>query len=122
MSNTHAPLKLVCYFLDLGGYRFDVVTDTFTFRPFDTEMVITDLDAYPLAYASVGETSGEAEMRKFLAGRGKSFIEVSEASHKLYAGPAWTDSQNNKEEVCPGPSVYNYMTLMRNLRNRLIHQ
>ncbi|KAI0177530.1 hypothetical protein BJ166DRAFT_507201 [Pestalotiopsis sp. NC0098] len=99
MSNTHAPLKLVCYFLDLGGYRFDVVTDTFTFRPFDTEMVITDLDAYPLAYASFGETSGEAEMRKFLADRGKSFIEVSEASHKLYAGPAWTDSQNNKEEI-----------------------
>ncbi|KAK6207223.1 hypothetical protein LQW54_007424 [Pestalotiopsis sp. IQ-011] len=99
MSNTHAPLKLVCYFLDLGGYRFDVVTDTFTFRPFDTEMPITGLEAYPLAYASLGETSGEAEMRKFLAARGKSFVEVSEASHKLYAGPAWTDSQNNKEEI-----------------------
>lgn len=99
MSNTHAPLKLVCYFLDLGGYRFDVVTDTFTFRPFDTEMPITELEAYPLAYASLGEASGEAEMRKFLAARGKSFVEVSEASHKLYAGPAWTDSQNNKEEI-----------------------
>ncbi|KAF3024227.1 hypothetical protein E8E14_011319 [Neopestalotiopsis sp. 37M] len=99
MANTFAPLKLICYFLDLGGYRFDVVTDTFTFRPYDTEIDITDLEAYPLAYASSADIHGEEGMREFLTTRGKSFVGVSEASHKLYNGSAWTDSQINKEEI-----------------------
>lgn len=92
----YSELKILCYYIDFSGYRFDSISDTFTFRPFDNEMSITDLEAYPLAYASFGDAKGENSMLKFLESRGKSFIEVTEASHKLYEGVAYSAT---KEEV-----------------------
>lgn len=96
--NVYSPLKLLCYYIDFGGSRFECVSDTFTFRPFDNEMTITDLDAYPLANASLGDAQGEEAMLEALKTRGRSFIEVTEASHRLYEGLAYSDG-NTKEEV-----------------------
>ncbi|KAK6088730.1 AAA family ATPase [Seiridium cupressi] len=96
--NTYTQLKLLCYFIDSNGYRFDCMADTFTFKPFDNEISITDLEAYPIAYASLGEARGEKPMLEFLKSRGKSFIEVCEASHKLYEGLAY-NYEGNKEEI-----------------------
>ncbi|KAK6079671.1 hypothetical protein SCUP515_03927 [Seiridium cupressi] len=96
--NTYTQLKLLCYFIDSNGYRFDCMADTFTFKPFDNEISITDLEAYPIAYASLGEARGEKPMLEFLQSRGKSFIEVCEASHKLYEGLAY-NYEGNKEEI-----------------------
>jgi hypothetical protein len=115
MASTYAPLKLICYYLDFAGFMFDVVTDTFTFHPFDIELGITDLEAYPLVYASSADIQGESGMREFLAARGRSFVKVSEASHKLYNGPSWNNSQFQKEEVCSASRQISEYTISENL-------
>ncbi|KAK8080257.1 atpase aaa+ type core protein [Apiospora hydei] len=74
------PLRVVRYYLDFNGMRYDCE--------------ILSLPAYPLAYAPDPEKPlgagpsgpGATAMLKFLSRRGRSFVQVSEASHRLYEG------------------------------------
>jgi hypothetical protein len=85
--------------ISVNDNRYDCVADTFLFRPFDNEIEIVDLEAYPLAYAAVEgskDRKGREEMLDFLTKRGKQFVEVSEVSHKLYEGLTYGST---REEV-----------------------
>ncbi|KAI0132944.1 P-loop containing nucleoside triphosphate hydrolase protein [Xylariales sp. AK1849] len=88
-TNVYSQLKVLCYYIDFNGLRYDCVSDVFNFRPFENEVEITNLDAYPLAYASIDEKKGKEQMTEYLKRRGQQFVEVSEVSHKLYEGLAF---------------------------------
>lgn len=96
-SNSYTPLKVLCYYVDFNGTRYDCVADTFKFAPFDGEVEIQSLEAYPLTYAheprepAVSPSPRDASSPRrgivdFLQSRGRDFIRVSEASHRLYEG------------------------------------
>ncbi|KAK7956484.1 uncharacterized protein PG986_005706 [Apiospora aurea] len=88
------PLRVVRYYLDFNGMRYDCVCDPITFHPYDGEKEILSLLAYPLAYAPDPEKPlgagpsgpGATAILEFLNRRGRSFVQVSEASHRLYEG------------------------------------
>ncbi|KAK8042370.1 hypothetical protein PG994_012853, partial [Apiospora phragmitis] len=90
------PLRVVRYYVDFNGMRYDCVCDPITFGPYDGEKQILDLMCYPLACAPDpkkplglgGAASGPGAMAvlEFLNERGRSFVQVSEASHRLYEG------------------------------------
>lgn len=97
MSNTYTRLKVLCYYVDFNGTRYDCVADTFEFTPFDGEAEIQALEAYPLTYAHEPREPAVLPLPRdnspprrgildFLQRRGRDYIRVSEASHRLYEG------------------------------------
>ncbi|KAK8060026.1 hypothetical protein PG996_009956, partial [Apiospora saccharicola] len=90
------PLMVLCYYISFTWTEYACICDVFPFAPFDGERGITSLATYPFEYARdymaseapEGDHSApvEATMIDFLSGRGHSFIQVSEASHRLYEG------------------------------------
>lgn len=95
-SDVYTPLLVLCCYMSFTGTEYIGVCDVFPFAPFDGERGITSLATYPLKYARDYRASqapdggpsapAEATMINLLSNRGRSFIEASETSHRLYEG------------------------------------
>ncbi|KAK4194935.1 hypothetical protein QBC40DRAFT_317742 [Triangularia verruculosa] len=71
-----APLAVHCYYLDFNGRDYGPVHDVFVFRPYEGEIDICSLEAYPLTPTQKSE----------LENRGLGFIESTSVSHMQYQG------------------------------------
>ncbi|KAK0671527.1 aaa family atpase protein [Cercophora samala] len=69
-------LIIFCYYLDFNGQEYGCVQDILIFKPFEREINITDLEAYPLT------TEKKAELQI----RGQRFVDSTRLSHMHYQG------------------------------------
>ncbi|KAJ4419497.1 hypothetical protein N0V82_004942 [Gnomoniopsis sp. IMI 355080] len=75
-----SPLHVLCMYVDFDGLRYGTETDVFIFRPFDGEISIKSLEAYPTQYA----LSPRAD---YLLQRGRKFVDVTTSSkHMKHTG------------------------------------
>ncbi|KAI0890589.1 uncharacterized protein GGS22DRAFT_151326 [Annulohypoxylon maeteangense] len=84
-------LKVYCFSVDSDGEKYTPVEDFFIFKPFEGEIDITSLEAYPTHFNSQYEKVSE-----MLLQRGRKFIEMTEISHMIYEGLTVGE---DKEEV-----------------------
>lgn len=115
MKEKYTPLHVICIYVDFNGVKYGTDTEIFVFRPFDGEMDIKNLEAFPLQYLStepshsisssglIKERSPDTERREIespdaLIERGRKFIDVTAVSqHMNHTGLTVGES---KEEVC----------------------
>lgn len=104
MKERFSPLQVICMYIEFNGVKYGTETDIFVFKPFDGEVSIQSLEAYPLQYAG-------ALRADYLLGRGRKFVDITTSSkHMKHAGSA---SGENKEEVSPILSLYTPNTSWR---------
>lgn len=119
MKERYTALHVICMYVDFNGFRYGTDTEIFVFKPFDGEMDIKNLAAFPLQYLSTelgkpssGFNNGQsldterAQMKSpdSLLERGRKFIDVTAASqHMSHTGLTVGES---KEEVCHGFAKY----------------
>ncbi|KAK8028429.1 AAA family ATPase, partial [Apiospora marii] len=116
-TNIYSPLRIVCYYIDFSRQRFGCVCLPIDIAPFEGERGINSLEVYPLAYApdpkeplALGQAQtapGETTIREFLRMRGNEFIQVSEASHRLYEGLTWGSTKINAPVIIDFELAYN---------------
>lgn len=93
MKERYSSLHVLCIYVDFDGLRYGTETDIFLFKPFDGEISVRSLEAYPLQYF----VSPRAD---YLLQRGRKFVDVT-ASSKHMTHTGFTVGEN-KEEVSPG--------------------
>lgn len=81
-----------CYFIEFDGVRFRAVSDSFEFMPFEGELPVTSLEAYPLLYH---ENSSDGD-KEFLTQRGAHYADLTSVQHVSHKGLTLGD---RKEEV-----------------------
>lgn len=92
IKERYSPLQIFCMYVDFDGLKYGTETDMFVFKPFDGEVKVKSLEAYPLRYA----VSPRAD---YLHNRGRKFIDVTTSStHMKHTGFAVGEI---KEEVSP---------------------
>ncbi|KAI0435671.1 hypothetical protein F4803DRAFT_544743 [Xylaria telfairii] len=74
-SNYNA-LFLYCLTIDFNGLAYGTVRDYFGLKPYDGELDIRSLQAYPIEYAT----------NDGLSNRGKTFLQLTRPSHRQYEG------------------------------------
>lgn len=95
-KNKYSPLYVMCFYLDFDGAKFDTVTEIFVFRPYDGDVDIRSLEAYPLQYygskdvsSSPDEDISEPKVEgspavNALVERGQKFIDCTAVTHMAY--------------------------------------
>lgn len=92
MKERFSPLHVICMYVDFDGANYGTQTDMFVFKPFDGEVSIKSLEAFPLRFAV-------SPRANYLSERGRKFVDITSSSkHMKHAG--WTVGEN-KEEVSP---------------------
>jgi hypothetical protein len=103
MRNNYVPLYVYCFYIDFDGGKYGMVFDIFVFKPFDDEVEITSLDAFPLQFLCSNATDPVPEDRKAeskavetgtesnivedeLLKRGRKFMDLTQVTHMLYQG------------------------------------
>lgn len=90
MKERFSPLHVICMYIDFDGVRYGTETDMFVFKPFDGEVSIKSLEAYPLHFAINPRAN-------YLSERGRRFVDITSSStHMKHAG---FTAGENKEEV-----------------------
>ncbi|KAI1447717.1 hypothetical protein F5Y02DRAFT_352685 [Annulohypoxylon stygium] len=84
-------LKVYCFSVDSDAEKYTPVEDFFIFKPFEGEVDITSLEAYPIRFHPQYE-----EVSDMLLQRGRKFIEMTQISHMIYEGLTVGE---DKEEV-----------------------
>ncbi|KAI1461615.1 hypothetical protein F4805DRAFT_412694 [Annulohypoxylon moriforme] len=84
-------LKVYCFSVDSDAEKYTPVEDFFLFKPFEGEVDITSLEAYPLRFHPQKE-----QVYDMLLQRGRKFIEMTQISHMIYEGLTVGE---DKEEV-----------------------
>ncbi|KAL1867904.1 hypothetical protein Daus18300_006179 [Diaporthe australafricana] len=77
-----ASLYVDCYFIEFDGVRFMAVADAFGFKPFEGEVLVTSLEAFPLRYlrsSSVGD-------KESLIQRGAHYADLTSVRHVSHKG------------------------------------
>lgn len=69
-------LVVHCSHLDFNGHEYGCVDDLFVFKPFEGEMDIRSLEAYPMSYFD----------KKKLDIRGERFVDATSVSHMQHQG------------------------------------
>ncbi|OJJ76617.1 hypothetical protein ASPBRDRAFT_192737 [Aspergillus brasiliensis CBS 101740] len=102
------PTNLVidCFYLDFDGKEIRALPKTISIRPYDGQLPITALDAYPLEYASEG-LSGD------LIRRGRKFIDLVKVSHKRYKGLNLRESDFDKYEEIDSDVIVDFELAFR---------
>ncbi|KAI1142730.1 hypothetical protein F5Y05DRAFT_129218 [Hypoxylon sp. FL0543] len=85
------PLTVYCFSVGSDAERYAPVEDFFVFKPFEGEVDITSLEAYPLRFHRQ-----QARISEMLLERGRKFIDMTSISHMTYEG---LTVGNEKEEV-----------------------
>lgn len=80
IKERYSPLHILCMYIDFDGIKYGTETDIFVFKPFDGELSVKSLEAYPLRYA----ISPRAD---YLLQRGRKFVDVTTSStHMKHKG------------------------------------
>lgn len=113
MREKYSALHVICMYIDFNGVKYGAETEIFVFRPFDGEMDIQSLEAFPLQYlhkrrapesssgVNIDQSSDSAPRdtgyADDLVERGRKFIDVTAVSqHMSHMGLTVGES---KEEV-----------------------
>ncbi|KAK0714402.1 hypothetical protein B0T21DRAFT_340107 [Apiosordaria backusii] len=83
--NNLRDLAVYCYYLDFNGHEYGCVPDLFVFKPYDREIDICSLEAYPVTQTQKTE----------LEIRGQKFINATSVSHMKHLG--FTVGPNREE-------------------------
>ncbi|KAK1750914.1 hypothetical protein QBC47DRAFT_392881 [Echria macrotheca] len=78
IRNTYTELYVHCYYIDFDGIKYGLVSEIFTFRPFEQTVEIRNLQAYPVHYV--------AGLSDRLLERGGVFLDMTKISHMRYEG------------------------------------
>ncbi len=85
-----SPLIVSCFHIGFDGVKYLAVREFFIFRPFDGQVDIRSLEAYPTKYLQkpAGDNPPQDILAedKMLLQRGKKFIEATAISHLSYEG------------------------------------
>ncbi|ETS76967.1 hypothetical protein PFICI_10841 [Pestalotiopsis fici W106-1] len=76
IRSAYGSFVVYCFYVDFDGRRYGKVRDVFVFKPYEREMDIRGLQAYPMAYAPSND----------LHTRGQRFLEATKVSHLQYEG------------------------------------
>ncbi|KAF2996525.1 hypothetical protein E8E14_000232 [Neopestalotiopsis sp. 37M] len=76
IRSAYGDFIVYCFYVDFDGRRYGKVRDVFVFRPYEREMDIRGLQAYPIAYALSDD----------LRIRGQRFLKATKVSHLQYDG------------------------------------
>ncbi len=79
----YVPLHIDCFYICFDGSKFVAALDVFEFKPFDGEVEVTSLEAYPMVYHTTSHPEGELS---HLEQRGCRYIDLTVASHQNYNG------------------------------------
>ncbi|KAI1409797.1 hypothetical protein F5Y13DRAFT_203189 [Hypoxylon sp. FL1857] len=85
------PLIIYCFSVESNAERYTPVKDFFVFKPFEGEVDITSLEAYPLRFHRQ-----KPHISEMLLERGRKFIDMTSISHMTYDGLTVGD---DREEV-----------------------
>ncbi|KAF2398233.1 hypothetical protein EJ06DRAFT_480744 [Trichodelitschia bisporula] len=108
MKGNYSPLYVHCFYIDFDGTKYGTVTEIFQFKPYDDEVEVRSLEAFPLQYLDPNpaafddpERSPEHEAKPppeldMLLERGKKFIDSTVVSHMAYDGQTVGES---REEI-----------------------
>lgn len=92
-----SSLQVSCMYVDFDGTKYGIDMEIFVFKPFDGQVPVKTLEAYPLKYSV---TSGSHD----LAQRGRKFIDLTASPcHMNHAGITIGET---KEEVRCKPCLY----------------
>lgn len=80
--SNYNPLFVFCYFVGFWQKRLETFEDAFRFPPFDGEVEVTSLEAYPLRYYRRNTAIG---VEDFVA-RGLNFLDLMVIRHRKYDG------------------------------------
>lgn len=86
IRDSYNELQVYCFYIDFDGIKYGIVRDVFIFKPYEGEINIRSLQAYPIQYAT----------NNTLLERGKAFLELTRISHKRYEG---LTTGRSREEV-----------------------
>ncbi|KAI1753757.1 hypothetical protein F4782DRAFT_545533 [Xylaria castorea] len=86
IRRSYNELCVYCFYIDFNGLTYGTVRDIFVFKPYEGELDIRSLQAYPIEYAT-----GD-----MLSDRGKKFLQLTSVSHKQYEG---LTIGSNREEI-----------------------
>lgn len=104
MKERFSPLHVICMYIDFDGVRYGTQTDMFVFKPFDGEVSIKSLEAFPLQFAV-------SPRANYLSDRGRKFVDITSSSkHMKHSG--FTVGEN-KEEVSPIAEPLHILILSR---------
>ncbi|RSL82429.1 hypothetical protein CEP51_005150 [Fusarium floridanum] len=76
VRDNYTEFNVYCFYLDFNGVEYGSVREVFVFRPYEREMEIRALQAYPDRYMI------EDQLRQ----RGEMFLDVTRISHMQYEG------------------------------------
>lgn len=93
LKNSYSELLVYCFYVDFNGTEYGMVRDVFIFRPYEREMNIRALQAYPIRYAT----------HDLLQNRGRTFLEMTRVSHMQYEGLTVGE---NREDVSLARSFF----------------
>ncbi|KAJ4387560.1 hypothetical protein N0V93_008155 [Gnomoniopsis smithogilvyi] len=113
MKDSYTALHVICMYVDFDGVNYGTDTEILVFKPFEGEMAVKNLEAFPWQYlgtthnkpSSGGGDSETPGIRKenhpkgpdYLIERGRKFIDVTSFSqHMIHTGLTVGD---NKEEI-----------------------
>lgn len=89
-----ASLYVDCYFIEFDGVRFRAIADAFEFKPFEGEVPVTSLEAFPILYFT-SSTAGDIES---LIRRGAHYADLTSVRHVSHKG--LTLGQRKEEVSC----------------------
>ncbi|KAI1633376.1 hypothetical protein F4809DRAFT_623386 [Biscogniauxia mediterranea] len=101
-------LVVYCFTVRFNGQKYGPTTDFFIFKPFDGEIDITDLEAYPIRFYAQKESIVQR-----LLERGRKFIDISTVSHMNYDGLSVGDT---KEGILSSVMVDTKLAFQENVR------
>lgn len=86
IRSSYSELDVYCFYIDFDGLSYGMVRELFNFKPYDGELDIRSLQAYPIQYAT----------NHTLSNRGKTFLQLTRVSHKQYEG---LNAGSNRGEI-----------------------
>lgn len=85
-------LYLDCYLIEFDGVRFRAVSDSFEFKPFEGELLVTSLEAYPIVFHENTSDGGTASLIR----RAFRYADLTSVQHVHHKGLTLGE---RKEEV-----------------------
>jgi hypothetical protein len=76
IRNNYTEFNLYCFYVDFNGVEYGTVREVFVFKPYERDMEIRSLQAYPAIYAA----------NNSLHERGDKFLDATKISHLQYEG------------------------------------
>lgn len=84
------------FYIDFNSVSYGPITDVIIFKPYEGELEITNLEAYPLHYLKMEGQAPYGTQDDYLLQRGRRFVDSTAVSHLNYEG---LSSGDEKEEV-----------------------